>query len=265
LHGSWRFDRWEDAQAKAIFLTRASFETPPADLIGLKRSPGPEGSATAMDFNSTLLGRMVKCESGTEKRVYQWLEKSPGVRWYQEQPTSLPYQFAGKERHYYPDVAVMSADGQVVVIEIKPVHQMFRYRTLAKADAAIRHFGARGIGFLLIDDAGRTLADVARHSFSLEAAEGIEKLLSSGAVPFSQIRRELVRLQGRFDFATFASMAVNRDWGVTDGGGVQVFKLHDGLSFRALRPTFASAPMMQDERSHDRPGPHHTTARHDGW
>lgn len=39
----------------------------------------------------------------------------------------------------------------------------------------------------------------------------------------------------RFDFATFASMAVNRAWGVTDGPGVRVFKLPNGLSFRALR------------------------------
>lgn len=180
-------------------------------------TPGREAGTAAIDIDSQLLGRTVLCESGTERRVYRWLEQSPGVRWYQEQPTSLPYQFDGKERQYYPDVAVMSADGEVFVIEVKPVHQMYRYRTLAKTSAAIRNFGARGIGFLLIDDLGRTLADIARHPFSLEAADAIKTLLSSGPVQFGQIQRELTRLQGHFDFDTFASMVVNRDWGCSGG------------------------------------------------
>ncbi|WP_116807345.1 TnsA endonuclease N-terminal domain-containing protein [Steroidobacter cummioxidans] len=234
LHGSWRFNRWEEAQAKAIFATQARFESPPADLIGLKRTPGRVNGTTAFDINSKLLGRPVLCESGTERRVYQWLERSPTVQWYQEQPTHLPYQFAGRERQYYPDVAVMSTDGQVVVIEVKPAYQMYRYKTLAKASAALRHFGARGIGFLLIDASGRTLTDIARHPFSLEVAERIEELLANGALPFGQVRHELTRLQGRFDFATFSSMVVNRDWGVTDAPGVRVLKLPDELSFRPL-------------------------------
>lgn len=234
LRHSWRFDNWEQAQAKAIFLTRARFESPPADLMGLKRTPRRENGAGELDLESKLLGRTVLCESGTERRVYRWLERSPTVRWYQEQPTHLIYQFEGTERQYYPDVAVMSTDGQVVVIEVKPIFQMYRYKTLAKATAAIQYLCARGIGFLLIDDSGRTLADIAHHPFSLEAAQEIEKLMSSGPVMFGQVRREITRIQGRFDNATFASMVVNRDWAVTEGPGVRVFKLGDELSFRRL-------------------------------
>jgi transposase-like protein len=234
LRHSWRFDNWEQAQAKAIFLTQARFESPPADLTGLKRRPGRENGGAAFDLDSKLLGRTVLCESGTERRVYRWLEQSPTVRWYQEQPAHLLYRFDGAQRQYYPDVAVMSTDGRVVVIEVKPVFQMYRYKTLAKANAAIRHFGARGIGFLLIDDSGRTLADIARHPFSVQAAEEVEQLMSGGPVTFGQIRRELTRIQGHFDNATFAAMVVNRDWAVTDGPGVRVFKLGDELSFRLL-------------------------------
>lgn len=234
LQISWRFDRWEEVQAKAIFLTHERFESPPPDLIGRKRTPDRQAT-TALDIESTILGRTVLCESVTERRVYMWLEQSSDVRWYQEQPARLRYKFGGRERPYYPDVAVMSAGGQVVVVEVKPVIQMYRHRTLAKADAAIRHFGARGIGFLLVDGSGRTLADLASHPYSPEVADGIEKLLSNGPVPFGQIHRELVRLEGHFDYLAFVSMVVNRDWGVTESPGVRVFKLGDELSFQTLR------------------------------
>jgi hypothetical protein len=88
---------------------------------------------------------------------------------------------------------------------------------------------------LLVDGSGRTLDDVGAHPFPDTVADSIEGLLRQGPVRFGVIRRELTRLLGRFDFATFASMVVNRDWGVTDGPGVRVFKLSSGLSFRELR------------------------------
>jgi hypothetical protein len=125
-------------------------------------------------------------------------------------------------------------------VEVKPILGMYRYKTLAKAIAAVRLFGPRGIGYLLVDDSGRTLDDVGAHPFPDSVADSIEALLREGPVPFGVIRRELIRLLGRFDFATFASMVVNRDWGVTDRPGVRVFKLSNGLSFRALRLGVAS-------------------------
>jgi hypothetical protein len=88
---------------------------------------------------------------------------------------------------------------------------------------------------LLVDGSGRTLDDVGAHPFPDTVADSIEGLLRQGPVRFGVIRRELTRLLGRFDFATFPSMVVNRDWGVTDGPGVRVFKLSSGLSFRELR------------------------------
>jgi hypothetical protein len=122
----------------------------------------------------------------------------------------------------------------VVVVEVKPMYGMYRYKTLAKAVAALKHYGTRGIGYLLVDASGRTLDDIASHPFPDDVAERIETLFRDGPVRFGVVRRELTRLLGRFDPGTFASMAVNRDWGVTDGPGVWVFKLRNGLSFRPL-------------------------------
>ncbi len=231
---SWRFDRWADALTKAVFYTAAHFESPPPDLIGAKRTPGnPDRDH---DFSSRRLGRTVLCESSTEARVFRWLERSADVQWYQEQPAKLLYEFEGMILPYFPDCAVLGTDGRLVVVEVKPLLGMYRYKTLAKAIAAVRLYGPRGIGYLLVDDSGRTLDDVGAHPFPDSVADSIEALLRAGPVRFGVIRRELIRLLGRFDFATFASMVVNRDWGVTDRPGVRVFKLSNGLSFQALRP-----------------------------
>ncbi len=157
------------------------------------------------------------------------------MQWYQEQPARLLYEFEGMIVPYFPDCAVLGTDGRVVVVEVKPIRHMYSYKTLAKAIAAVRLYGPRGIGFLLVDDSGRTLDDVGAHPFPDGVADSMQSLLREGPVRFGVMRRELTRLLGRFDFATFASMVVNRDWGVTDGPGVRVFKLSNGLSFRALR------------------------------
>ena len=236
---SWRFDRWADALTKATFRTVARFETPPPDLIGAKRTPrNPERDH---DFMSRRLSRTVLCESCTEARVYRWLERSTDVLWYQEQPARVIYEIEGVRKPYFPDCAVLGADGRVVIVEAKPIIHMHRYITLVKALAALDHYGARGIGFLLVDASGKTLDDIADHPYRDDVAERIETLFANGPVRFGVIRHELVRLLGRFDFATFASMVVNRDWGVTEGPGVRVFRLKDGVSFRPLRAAVAPA------------------------
>lgn len=58
---------------------------------------------------------------------------------------------------------------------------------------------------------------------------------------FGRVRSELARLCGRFDGMMFASMVVNRDWGVTDAPSVRVFQLRDGLSFRVASQQSESA------------------------
>jgi hypothetical protein len=235
IRGEWRFDRWQDVVRKAVFHTVAHFDSPPEDLIGLKRAPESSAGSESNDFTSKRLGRIVACESGTERRVFSWLEKSQEVRWYQEQPARVPYVIDGRRRHYYPDIAVLDESGRLIVVEVKPAFMMYRVETLAKAMAALNHFGERGIGYLLVDAAGRTLADLARKSpFDTPVAEEVESLLTHGPVPFHRVRHVLARRTGRLDFAAFIAMVVSRDWAVTSGPGVQVSRLPAELSFRML-------------------------------
>jgi Sigma-70, region 4 len=148
--GKWRLDRWADAVGAAIGIL-AHFDAPPTDLVGRRRMPAVPSGPAAAEFPSEKLGREVACESGAEYRVLNWLERSPEVSWYQEQPAAVPYSFGGRNRVYYPDVAVWDRQGRVVVVEIKPLFTMYRQDTIVKATAAWNYFAARGIGYLLVD------------------------------------------------------------------------------------------------------------------
>ncbi|MEJ0038858.1 MAG: TnsA endonuclease N-terminal domain-containing protein [Gammaproteobacteria bacterium] len=194
----WPFDRWATALEKAIFQTTTCFDSFPPELTGAKRTP--RKTTRDWDFNSKRLGRIVLCESSTEARVYRWLERSPDVRWYQEQPIELTYEIEGCTRPYFPDAAVMGNDGRVVMVEVKPFYRMYRYKTLVKALAALNHCRQRGIGYLLVDDSGRTLDNVAACTFSTDLAARIELHLQHGPVRFGTIWREFNAVLGRIDW-----------------------------------------------------------------
>jgi hypothetical protein len=234
IHGRWRFDHWREAAAKAIFGQRRHFDSVPLDLVGQKRAPGNVHESIALGLRSGKLGRTVACESGMEQRVFSWLERSPEVLWYQEQPSVVPYTLDGTARLYYPDVAVWDGEHRVVVVEVKPLFMMYRKETAAKAIAALNHFGPQGMGYLLVDASGRTLADLAYEPFDMAVAEEIESCFFHGPASFSRIKQALSRRTGRFEYAQFISMVVNRDWAVTSDRHIDVWRLPDGISFGPL-------------------------------
>src|SRR5262249_31234634 len=119
-------------------------------------------------LDSTKLGRQVLCESISEYQVFVWLERAPEVCWYQEQPIAVPYVLRGRNRYYFPDVAALDGQGRFVVVEVKPIFDMYREHTLAKALACLKYAEERGMGYLLIDSRGRTLADYSALPYNLE-------------------------------------------------------------------------------------------------
>ncbi|MDT8872930.1 hypothetical protein RAA17_22070 [Komagataeibacter rhaeticus] len=126
---------------------------------------------------------MVMCESGMEVKVFTWLERSEEVSWYQEQPVAFPYTMEGQEKLYYPDAVVRDREGRILVIEVKPIFNMFRQQTVEKGLAAIKHLQPRGIGYLLVDSSGHTLSDLAGHPYDRAVAEKLEALFSQGLYP----------------------------------------------------------------------------------
>lgn len=232
--GRWQIDRWADAAEKAILKgSFAQFKALPDDMTKARRSTSQGSGSHALSFPSEKLKRMVECESGMELSVYQWLENSSDVIAYQEQPLSISYEDGINSRTYYPDAAVLDVHGKVVVVEVKPVFYMFRLKTLRKALGAMSHLQPRGIGYLLVDSRGRTLKDLAMFPYDTELAQEIERRLNVGYITFKEVKDTILSVSGRFEFWSFVSMIVNRDWGVSESP-VCVSKLAPGLSFKPL-------------------------------
>jgi hypothetical protein len=229
-------DRWTELATKAIFAEVGHFAAPPKALRTRKRFPfrGSDLDRPLSGFESSRLLRQIACESDEERRVFGWLEKSPDVRWYQEQPLAVPYVFEGRRACYFPDAVVLDRAGRLIVIEVKPLFMMFRLDVLAKAIAALEYLGTRGMGYLLIDSRGRTLADMAQRPHDPNVVETMESLFEHGPVGFRTVRNAMRMWSGGFDLPSFVSMVVNRDWAVSNGPAVLISRLPAGLSFRPL-------------------------------
>lgn len=242
IAGAWRVNHWRDIAPQVIGATHY-FESPPDIAIGRKRIPHPGEDGELITLHSDKLCRNVACESGTELRVFTWLERSTDIRWYQEQPISIPYVHHGQPRRYFPDAAIWDKQGRVAIVEVKPLFTVYREETVIKAVAALNFLGPEGIGYLLVDDTGRTPATIAHHPYDEAAALEIESLFAHGSVHFRTVREIWARRHpGRtLDVLTFASMVVNRDWSVTEAPGVRIGKLPEGLSFRPLIRTETTA------------------------
>jgi hypothetical protein len=238
LHGCWTLGRWADAVGKTLFERLSYFPSPPIELRGTGRLPGnSSGNSSEPDtlhFKSNKLNRTVACESWMERQILSWLERSPDVLWYQEQPAAVPCVLDGEKCDYFPGVAIWDSQHRVVIVEAKPIFRIFRRETLIRALAALGLFGSQGMGYLLIDTVGRTLAELAHQPFDVSAAEEIESLFAKEPLPFRAALEVLKRRTQRFDWAAFASMVVNRDWAVSGRSPVEICRLPKGVSFRPL-------------------------------
>jgi hypothetical protein len=247
--------RWSDVAAKVVFGTHpAYFAAPPLELMYIKRLPAGADAAGAIAFWSEKHRRRIVCESGAELRVFSWLERSPEVRWYQEQPLAVPYACEGRSGRYYPDAAVLDGSGRLVVVEVKSLFTMYLQETVVKATAALKFLGPRGIGYLLVEPGGRTLADIARASYDRQVAETVESFFVHGPVPFRLVRNLLVMRHGRFERAAFAAMVVNRDWAVISGPRVRIWRLPEGISFRPFTAPPGAGSVLNDPVAYLTPG-----------
>ncbi|MCI1301343.1 TnsA endonuclease N-terminal domain-containing protein [Acetobacter sp.] len=231
LLGTWKTDRWSDIATKTVIHgSFAVFDAPPQDMLDRKRLPTVGSRAEAIPLESPKLQRIVLCESGMELSVFKWFEKSEDIVWYQEQPISFPYISSGRQRRYFPDAVVQDTNGNLTVVEVKPVFRMFRRHTLEKGIAALEGLEPRGIGYLLVDSTGRSLSDFAKIPYEKSVAEEIEAAFCAEAVPFHIVKNIIIRLSGKFSITAFISMVINRDWSVTETP-VMISRLPASLSF----------------------------------
>ncbi|WP_341282090.1 TnsA endonuclease N-terminal domain-containing protein [Paenibacillus sp. FSL H8-0537] len=63
---------------------------------------------------------MIHCESRLERNFVRLLDFDREVLQVESQPVGLLYCYKGKERKYYPDFKVITSDGHIRIVEVKP-------------------------------------------------------------------------------------------------------------------------------------------------
>jgi len=115
------------------------------------RAPTNHGHNVVSWFSSYKLRRSIGCESTTEFNYAHLLDFDRSVTTFMEQPFTIAYEHAGKQRRYTPDFHVQYA-GRDVVVECKPATKLAtedNQRIFAAAEAWCI---ARDVVFTVITD-----------------------------------------------------------------------------------------------------------------
>ena len=91
----------------------------------------------------------VPFESGSERRVFEYLDNNSYVTEINAQCICIPY---ADKRNYYPDIVIKTEDNALCIIEVKPFYQMALYENLLKFEALHNYCKEKNIGYLIIDE-----------------------------------------------------------------------------------------------------------------
>ena len=174
------------------------------------REPKENPISVVGSFFSNRYSKEIKYESGAEFMVLSLLDSVDTIRWIQEQPIRIEYKIHKASHFYYPDIAVITNDNIGIVIEVKPIVNMILLHVLRKANAAIDFLHDKGIGYLMTNQTGRTLRDVAKIDVNNEAERNLLNLVDQyGLVDLRSYKK--YRLEHEITFGQFASIVVRND------------------------------------------------------
>lgn len=122
--------------------------------------------ASCKKLFSGLTNDKIIYRSSYEKKFIYWLEHSKSVQAWGSECLGIKYTSAldGKTHTYYPDYLVQMADGEFVVIEIKPYNQTVRpvnensyawhewARNISKWAATKKYCDSRGLKFKILTE-----------------------------------------------------------------------------------------------------------------
>lgn len=181
----------EEAIARLLEMTAWPAKTshlPSIPYTRRQREVSFEGLGHVGSFVSEKMAREVVFESNLEASFLRALEKCPLVAAYQEQPISVPYEYDGQSRRYFPDIFVLLHDGRGLVVEIKPRLQFGLRANLAKWSALRGFVRKRGYG-LLITDGRIALQVVQRHSVPAAYRTAVQQTLAAGSISWPKYRQ----------------------------------------------------------------------------
>lgn len=196
--------------AGAVWSSHCTPNTPVAPRHGRARDVNVTNQSGSIGSNK--LGREVAYESGLEREAIQLCEASRLVIWFQEQPVAIEYVWEGRARLYFPDLLVELADGQRLLMEVKPVRDFPVARNLAKFAAAEAWAHSYGYGFI-VTDLRVTLQEVRNHDANEPALAELATLPPAGPLRWSDVRATLLGHQ--IGISAFATICLQQGWTVT--------------------------------------------------
>lgn len=199
--------RWQSALADIVFpKNRQRFDAIPSDLRTRQREPlGLLGSA--IEYDSVKAGRVALCESETEHRFYELLDRLPQVVAWSEQPVRIPFEKGGRDIGYVPDVVVLLDTGDLVVIEVKDMFGLVTTRARERARAAVRHLAGMGVSYLFCTADGLTFQKLKQRSVNTELVDLLTaEMMQTGTLRWKQVK-PLIQATGAssIDLATAIS------------------------------------------------------------
>lgn len=94
-------------------------ELPPAGAHRMRDLVHRGAQRPVSKITSVKLGRVVQCESALEVDAVQILDAQGAVASFSEQPLRIHYHLDGQSRHHVPDLAVLSRQGRLSLLEVK--------------------------------------------------------------------------------------------------------------------------------------------------
>lgn len=120
--------------------------------MGVRRVVTRSGLHVRGYFPSYKTGRMVSWESQLERKCVWFLEFSPAVCDYTEQPLELQIDISGRQHRAIPDFGVHLLDGSRYLIEVKPAEKLRNPLVAERLQAVGEAAAQKGFKYFVISE-----------------------------------------------------------------------------------------------------------------
>ena len=132
-------------------------------------------------------GHDVEYESGLEKEILEKLKECDFVKDIKTQSLVIDYEYNGVINKYYPDFQILTKDNRLIVLEVKPIFNMFNNFVIAKYDALKKYCITNGYGYLMMGKDYKCYETINKLAINRSVVDSFAKLVrEKGRLSFSQ-------------------------------------------------------------------------------
>lgn len=110
-------------------------------------------------------------ESLLEKKVLKMFDSCSFVKEIKTQSLVIPFYNKGILCKYYPDIQILTKDGRVIIIEVKPLIHMMSKDTIFKFNLLKDYSLKNGYGYALLDDRYNSFEEIINYGVSSDLEE----------------------------------------------------------------------------------------------